>query len=112
MLASTFFNVYTADIPDTIFPKVTYAEDLAVACHGRDTEEIEKILEPDCQVICNYFKKWYLELNMTKAVTNLFHLNNHEAKNTLNIKINNSKISYNKTPNYLGIYLNRTLTYR
>ena len=42
VLASTFFNVYTADISDTISRKFTYANDLAVACQARDTEKIEK----------------------------------------------------------------------
>ena len=70
------------------------------------------MLEFDCKTIYNYFNRWYLKLNTTKTVTNFFHLNNHEADNTLNIKINDSKLPSNKTPKYLGVYLDRTLTYR
>ena len=39
-------------------------------------------------------------------------LNSHEADKSLNIKINNSKLSYDKTPKFLGVYLDRTLTYQ
>ena len=49
---------------------------------------------------------------MTKTVSNLFHLNNHKADKTLNIKIQNAKLPYDKTPKYLGVYLDRTLNYR
>ena len=102
VLALAFFNVYTADIPDTISRKFTYADDLVVACQARVTKKIEKILEADCQTLFNYFNKWYLKLNTTKAVTNLFYVNNHEVNKTLNIKINNSKLPYDKNPNTLG----------
>ena len=70
------------------------------------------MLEFDYKTIYNYFNRWYLKLNTTKTATNFFHLNNHEADNTLNIKINDSKLPSNKTPKYLGVYLDRTLTYR
>ena len=39
VLAPTFFNVYTADIPDTIFRRFTYVDNLAVACQARDKEK-------------------------------------------------------------------------
>ena len=51
LVAPTFFNVFTADIPDTISQKFTYADYPAVACQARDTEKIEKILKTDCQKI-------------------------------------------------------------
>ena len=37
VLAPTFFDIYTADIPDTISRKYTYADDLAAACQARET---------------------------------------------------------------------------
>ena len=52
-----------------------------------------------------------MELITTKALNNFFHLNNHEVDKTLNIKINNLKIPYDKTLKYLWVYLNRTLSY-
>ena len=51
----TFFNVYTADIPDTISRKFIYADDLGVASQARDTKKIEEIPEADFQTIHNYF---------------------------------------------------------
>ena len=43
-----------------------------------------------------------IKYNKLKTVTILFHLKNHEAYKTLNIKINKSKVPYDKTPKYLG----------
>ena len=74
--------------------------------------KIEEVLKFDCQTIYNYFNRWYLESNTTKTVTNFFHVNNHEADKTLNIKINDLKLPNDKTPKYLGVYSDRTLTYR
>ena len=91
---------------------LSYADDLAVTSQARDIKKIEEVLESDCQTIPNYFNKWYLVLNTTKAVTNFFHLSNHEADKTLNIKINNSKLSNDKIPKYFEVYLDRALTYQ
>ena len=112
VLAPTFFNLYISDLPDTISRKFTYAEDLSVTYQARDTKKIEEVLGSNCQTIYNYFNKWYLELNTTKTVTNLFYLNNHEADKTINIKINDSQLPNDKIPKNLGVYFDRTLTYR
>ena len=52
------------------------------------------------------------EIEYHKKVTNLFHLNNHGADKTLHIKMNNLKLPNDKTSKYLGVCLNRTLTYQ
>ena len=39
-------------------------------------------------------------------------LNNHKTDKTVNIKTNDSKLPTDKPPKYLGVYLDRTLTYR
>ena len=40
-----------------------------------------------------------------------FHLNNKEAKCELNIKINGSCQTHQEIPTYVGVKLDRTLTY-
>ena len=40
------------------------------------------------------------------------HLNNREAKRGLNVNINGRRLTCQRTPTYLGVKLDRTLTYR
>ena len=102
VLAPTFFNTPTLDPLDTIYRKFTYAGNLAAAYQARDTKKIEEVLESDFnyQTIHSYFNRWHLELNTTKTVTNIFHLNNHKADKALNININDSKQPNDKTHKY------------
>ena len=55
---------------------------------------------------------WYLKMTTTITVTTLFHLNNHQANQTLKIQLNNELLPPEKHPRYLGVVLDRTLTYR
>ncbi|UYV61324.1 hypothetical protein LAZ67_1004348 [Cordylochernes scorpioides] len=55
---------------------------------------------------------WSLRLNPAKSVHCCFHLNHHRAERKLNLFINNSQITHSEHPKYLGIHLDRTLTFK
>lgn len=69
--------------------------------------------------IAKYFADWRLEQNVGKTVHSnngktvhcIFHLNNQQANRKLDLKMNGKKV-YNKTPTYLGVVLDRSLTCR
>ena len=59
-----------------------------------------------------YLQTWRLKLSHTKTVTAAFHLNNREAKRELKV-YNNGRLSpFCPTPTYLGVKLDRSLTFR
>ncbi|UYV61531.1 hypothetical protein LAZ67_1005181 [Cordylochernes scorpioides] len=66
----------------------------------------------DLETLHNYFENWSLRLNPAKSVHCCFHLNNHRAERKLNLFINNSQITHSEHPKYLGIHLDRTLTFK
>jgi len=45
-------------------------------------------------------------------VSAVFHLNNKEAKHELKVKYNNKTLLFCSEPKYLGVTLDRSLTYR
>ena len=51
-------------------------------------------------------------MNTTKTVASVFHLNNHEAKRTLQVKAGETTLPPDQFPKYLGVTLDRTLSYQ
>ena len=59
-----------------------------------------------------YLQTWRLKFSRTKTVTAAFHLNNREAKRELKVYNNDRILPFCRTPNYLGVKLDRSLTFR
>ena len=106
------FNIYIHDIPDIQSKKYGYADDLAIMLSHRSWETIEAGLTADMGILSTYLKNWRLKLSVAKTMSSAFHLNNREASHELNIKVNNNILQFQGTPTYLGVKLDRTLTYR
>ncbi|UYV77353.1 hypothetical protein LAZ67_15000638 [Cordylochernes scorpioides] len=102
----------THDIPQTTSKKIIYADDTAILAQAKTFEELEIQLNKDLETLHNYFENWSLRLNPAKSVHCCFHLNHHRAERKLNLFINNSQITHSEHPKYLGIHLDRTLTFK
>ena len=59
-----------------------------------------------------YLQTWRLKLSHTKTMTAAFHLNNREAKRELMVYNNGRLLPFCPTPTYLGVKLDRSLTFR
>ena len=59
-----------------------------------------------------YYHTWRLKLSHTKTVTAAFYLNNREAKRELKVYNNGRLLPFCPTPTYLGVKLDRSLTFR
>ena len=59
-----------------------------------------------------YLQTWRLKLSHTKTVTAAFHLNNREAKHELKVYNNGRLLPFCPTPTYLGVKVDRSLTFR
>ena len=59
-----------------------------------------------------YLQTWRLKLNHAKTVTAAFHLHNREAKRELKVNNNGKILPFCPVPTYLGVKLDRALTYR
>ena len=58
-----------------------------------------------------YLRQWRLKLSEGKTVSTVFHLNNKEAKRELDVHINTRRLNFQPKTTYLGVKLDRTLSY-
>ena len=92
--------------------KFAYADDLALLHSSGNWKDLEGTLNQDMSTLSAYLQTWRLKLSHTKTVTAAFHLNNREAKRELKVYKNVRLLPFCPTPTYLGVKLNRSLTFR
>ena len=112
VLAPLLFNIYTYDLPSIISRKFAYADDLALLHSSGNWKDLEGTLSQDMSTLSAYLQTWRLKLSHTKTVTTAFHLNNREAKRELKVYNNSRLLPFCPTPTYLGVKLDRSLTFR
>ena len=92
--------------------KFAYADDLALLHSSGNWKDLEGTLSQDMSTLSAYLQTWRLKLSHTKTVTTAFHLNNREAKRELKVYNNSRLLPFCPIPTYLGVKLNRSLTFR
>ena len=92
--------------------KFAYADDLALLHSSGKQKDLEGTLSQDMSTLSAYLQTWRLKLSHTKTVTAAFHLNNREAKRELKVYSNGRLLPFCPTPTYLGVKLDRLLTFR
>ncbi|VVC42661.1 Reverse transcriptase domain [Cinara cedri] len=112
VLSPVLFNVYTSDIMNTTSWKFMYADDVGLVTQAESFEKLEEILNEDLSIVQTYFKSWHLTLNPNKTTSIAFHLNNRESDRKLNLMAQGVYIQGEDAPKYLGIKLDRTLTFK
>ena len=90
----------------------TKYNDLAIMHADGDCQAVEGALSTDMATLCEYIQTWKLKLSTTKTVSAVFHLNNKKAKRELKVNFNNETLPFCSEPKYLGVTLDRSLTYR
>ena len=92
--------------------KFAYADDLALLHSSGSWKDLEGTFSQDMSTFLAYLQTWRLKLSHTKTVTAAFHLNNREAKRELKVYNNGRLLPFCPTPTYLGLKLDRSLTFR
>ena len=112
VLAPTLFNIYLSDLPPTTSSKYAYADDLALLYSGRSWTTVENTLSTDMDVFAKYLRTWRLKLSSAKTTATPFTLNTKEAHRQLTVKLDGSTLPCNPTPTYLGVKMDRQLTFK
>ena len=102
----------TADLPHSRSKKYIYADDIALMISDRSVTPMEHSLSEDLDTMSSYFDNWRLKLNLGKTVCSSFHLAHRLADYQLKVRCNGNIVPCESHPKYLGITLDRTLTYK
>ena len=110
-LSLLLFNIYISDLPTTISHQYGYADDLALFDSNKSWERGEKSLSKDMKTLANFLHSWRLKLSTEKTTSTPFHLCNREAQRQLFIGVNGNILPHSPHRKYLGVKLDRQLTY-
>lgn len=113
VLAPILFNIYTNDQP---LPENTksfiYADDLALTTQTDTFDEAEISLTAALEELGTYYEKNQLKPNPAKTQICAFHLRHAQASQKLKVLWKGNLLEHCFTPKYLGVMLDRTLTYK
>ena len=90
-----------------------YADDVAITCSASSIAKVEENSSNDMKTTCQYLHDWHLKLSQSKTVSSLFHLKNHLASKSIKVTLDpNTILNCERYSTYLGITLDRSLTYK
>ncbi|KAI5742795.1 hypothetical protein M8J77_011427 [Diaphorina citri] len=112
VLSPLLYNLYVHDLPTSQSRKFMYADDMTYAVQGNNWQEMESKLEDDLDHLFTYLKRWRLQPSLSKTEVCCFHLYNLEAERKLNVTVGNYTLKHNFHPKYLGVFLDRSLTFK
>ena len=112
VLAPLLFNIYIYDLPSINSKKYAYVDDFTILYSSGDWNVLERTLSENMTTLPAYLQTWRLKLSHAKTVTAAFYLHNREVKRELKVKNNGKMLLFCSVLAYLGVKLNRALTYR
>lgn len=114
LLSPLLYSIYTSDIPTPAGCELgQYADDTAVATIGLKPTTMIRRLNGGLQRISRYFQKWRIKINPTKTeAIFLTRRGLNRYKPNENIKLNGDDIQWCDTVRYLGVHIDKRLTYK
>ena len=113
VLAPLLYNFYTNDQPtDERTSRFICADDLCITSQESSFKVVEQNLTYSLTLLTEYYAKNHLKPNASKTQVCAFHLRNKEANRPLRVTWSGTSLEYHPNPLYLGVKLDRTLSYR
>jgi hypothetical protein len=113
VLSPTLYNVFTADIPKSENCEIAlFADDTSFFISSPYANVIRRNLITYSNSLEKYFKKWKVSLNMDKTQAIFFTKRRKLELPGRTIKIFNKNISWQNSAKYLGLILDKKLTFK
>ena len=113
VISPTLFIIFINDITANLsrhISRALHADDLAMWNASELTQTATIRMQEALNKTCKWAKDWGVTINSQKTVASLFSLSNSKEK--IKLKINNQQIPQEETPTYLGIKLDKKLTWK
>lgn len=115
VLSPTLFNIYTSDIelPLNGCELALFADDTAIYVSAKNPKIISQKLTDSANYLVNYCHKWKIKLNSAK--TQAAYFTRRRSPRWLPqemLNINGNTIEWNNEIKYLGIFLDKSLTFK
>jgi len=92
--------------------KFIYADDICLAILGQYFSELQCSLSSDIAQMSHFCRQWRLKPSASKTISSVLHLHNTSATRELPVYLDGQRLQHECHPTYLGVTLNRTLSYR
>ena len=113
VLAPLLFNIYTNDQPlPTDCSRLIYTDDICITTQQSDFQHVEQTLELALDEMSIHYSSNHLKPNPAKTQICCFHLRNRDAKRKLDVTWNGLELDHYPNPIYLGVTLDRTLSFK
>lgn len=110
VLAPLLYLIYTADLPSTPnATTATFADDTAIMVSNDNPGTASLLLQVNLDLIQNWLKKWRIKINEAKSTHVTF---TNRKGNCPPVKLNNVQIPQSDDAKYLGMHIDRRLTWR
>lgn len=114
VLSPTLYNIYTSDlkIPSSNCEMALFADDTAIYTSAKNPSTILKNLNNASKCLTDYCVKWKIKLNASKTQATFF--SKRRSIRYLpddQVSVNNSKIPWKNDLKYLGVTLDKKLTF-
>lgn len=110
VLGPYLFLILTNDLPKlSLVNTALYADDLALYCSSYRPESIRNHLQKAASSIFKYYKRWRLKVNTDKTEAIIF--TKRHASLPAEIIINGNTIPWKNEVRYLGVIMDRRLTF-
>ena len=113
VLSPTLFLIFVGDILQRLPRNVKgaiYADDLALWCSEEYISTANYRLQQALREIEAWSRSWLVKVNEKKTTYTVFSLSNQQQK--VNLKLNGLNLKAENTPTYLGVTLDRRLTWK
>ena len=114
VLGPVLFNLFINDL-SSIFPSNVrfslYADDLAIWASSPDIHQATATVQDALNRLESWSLQWQLPLNPAKCEVSFFSIDNHQASFQPNLSLLGNPLTFNPSPTFLGVTLDRTLSF-